>query len=364
MTLDAHAPNSFLALIEEAWRRARRRQLFWALFTLSVLAVALGVYLGSSGEGKNGGSSPPSGQVGNAQHYADAAGRWSISYPLSTYLEHSSTPEPIPSHAIGGIVQPLYSEVTVASFRPRKGIESGQSANTAWVHFRPPSNKWGQFPSAGVAFRLSRVSYGRPYDTPSPIRETHFPLSLERFAHSGGRQIFAPRPRSFRVYADGESFNAQAWIGRKTSPALTLALERIIRSLRFAHLWRSEHGVLGLSDRHRLGAVVPMSKVAPGVYINLYVVHAPGGFYAVRRRWLTDYHHKRIGCQVTFDRISDGFSCSRLRIRWNRFGEVISRPAGMEHVGEVRFERVTIGWDGHLLLTGAALGAQGVRALW
>jgi hypothetical protein len=187
-----------------------------------------------------GGSAPVA--ASSAYRYNASAG-WSLTYPRSMHLEHSSVPT-------------FVSEVTIASFRAGRGIlqwsdRSADGTGNGGIRILPPTDPTGRFPSNGVAFRLIRdedappvpVSLARPSQL--PLRLTSFQRSQLspgfRFNAATGETTtgsgYAAMPRSVErsVTANGSRYIAVAWIGAWATSNMRTLLMKLIASVSFSH---------------------------------------------------------------------------------------------------------------------------------
>jgi hypothetical protein len=142
----------------------------------------------------------------NEVRYVDPAG-WSLAYPSTMHREQS-----------GARLRIDVAEVTVASFPMRRAVRSGSTPDGGWLHVDSPRDLRGHFPSTGVAFRMVTQEGGPAPDLDLP--ETRFPLRLARFRRSAAYETEDPRPVADRVTADGRSYLALAWIGRRASATI------------------------------------------------------------------------------------------------------------------------------------------------
>src|SRR5579859_2295464 len=96
--------------------------------------------------------------------YTDRLG-WSLTYPRSFHLEQT-TPNP----AIG------FYEVTVANFRPARGVVSWSYRGGGGSDLAPPAKP---FPANGVTFRVWWFTDDPPFPGVAP--DSRFPLRLSDF---------------------------------------------------------------------------------------------------------------------------------------------------------------------------------------
>jgi hypothetical protein len=267
-----------------------------------------------------------SGTSGRAGRYVDSLG-WSLRYPRGMHLEHS--------HASLRID---VWEVTVASFAMRRAVHSGSTANGGWLRVDPPRDRHGRFPDDGVAFRILRREGGPAPELELP--ESRFPLRLASFGRA---------ERS--VVADGRDYLAQAWVGQKASAADRAALGRVVSSLAFPRLRVGEtvgHGfrVLEPASRYRVGSFTRVRAQGQ----PFYLVHAPGGFYAVGWKWQSLAGGYKSRCDLRLDRARKEFSCTNMDARWDRIGRVLVKPSGAARGDPLNVTVAKVAWDGHVLL--------------
>jgi hypothetical protein len=247
------------------------------------------------------------------------------------------------------------AEVTVASFAMRTAVHSGSTANGGWLRVDPPRDRHGRFPADGVAFRILRREGG-----PAPVvelPESQFPLRLASF----GR---APR----MVVADGRDYVAQAWIGAKAAAATRSLLARVVSSLAFPRLRAGE--TVGYGFR----VFEPASRYPVGSFTRVrvqgqpfYLVHAPGGFYAVGWTWQSLAGGYKSRCDLRLDRARKQFTCANMAARWDRVGRVLVKPSRAARGDPLNVTVAKVAWDGHVLLfPGVArfADARYARQLW
>ena len=289
------------------------------------------------------------------RNYRDPAG-WSLTYPENMFLERSEAR-----------LRASILEVTVASFEPRTAVTSGSSAAGAWWRIDPPRDeRGGVFPADGVAFRLERLEGG-----PAPVLdlpETHFPLRLASFIDSDAYPGTSPRPLARAVVANGRNYLALAWIGESAAPEQRASLERVVSSLSFPRL-RPEtlvgdgFTVLRLETRYPLGSFTRARAQGQ----PFYLVHAPGGFYALGWRWQSLAGGYKSRCRLRLDPRRSEFFCTNMRARWDRVGRVLVRPPRAGRGDPLNLAVAKVAWDGHVLLhAGTARFADGrlARELW
>lgn len=286
--------------------------------------------------------------------YRDPAG-WSLAYPESMFLERSEAR-----------LRASVFEVTVASFEPRTAVTSGSSSDGAWWRIGPPRDGQGVFPADGVAFRMERLEGGPAPVLDSP--ETRFPLRLASFADSDAYPDSSPRPLARAVVASGRNYFALAWIGESASPELRASLERVVSSLAFPRLRPGTlvgYGftVLQPKRRYPLGSFTRVRAQGE----PFYLVHAPGGFYAVGWRSQTLAGGYKSRCELALDARRREFFCTNLRARWDRVGRVLVRPRDAARGDPLNLAIAKVAWDGHVLLHAGTAGfADGrlARTLW
>jgi hypothetical protein len=271
------------------------------------------------------------------QRYVDPAG-WSLAYPHTMYIESSSAQLRI-----------SVAEVTIASFPPIAAVSSGRTATGAWLRVDPPRNEQGVFPADGVAFRiLSREGGPMPkVDLP----ETHFPLRLSSFEPSSDYPGTIPTPVERTIVVNGLTYPAQAWVGAQASSALRTTIGEVVSSLSFPRLRVGE--TVGTGFR----VLQPASRYPVGTFVRirvgsqpLYLVHAPGGFYAIDWRWQTLSGGYKSHCDLRLDRRAAQFYCANLTARWDRIGRVVVRAHGASRGDPLNMALAKTAWDGHVLI--------------
>lgn len=312
-----------------------------------VVALAIVVIPTAAGQAVRSGGS-------HERHYRDPAG-WSLAYPRTMFLERS-----------GARLRVTFSEVTVASFEPRRAVVSGRTGDTAWIRVDPPRDARGEFPSEGVAFRIVRREGG-----PAPILdspEARFPLRLAAFEPSNAYPGTQPQPLERTVVANGRTYTAQAWIGESAAPELRAALERVVSSLSFPRLRPGTlvgdgFTVLRLERRYPIRSFARVRAQGQ----PFYLVHAPGGFYGIGWREQTLAGGYKSRCALALDARRREFYCTNMRARWDRVGRVLVRPPGATRGDPLNVAVAKTAWDGHVLLhAGTARFADRrlARELW
>jgi hypothetical protein len=82
----------------------------------------------------------------------------------------------------------------------------------------------------------------------------------------------------------------------------------------------------------------------------LYLVHAPGGFYAIDWRSQTLTGGYKSGCDLGLDRQNKEFYCTNLTARWDRIGRVLVRPKRASRGDPLNMTVAKAAWDGHILI--------------
>jgi hypothetical protein len=279
--------------------------------------------------------------------YVDPSG-WSLRYPHGMHLERDSAEMRI-----------SVSEVTVASFRPRRAIRTGHTASSGWLRLDSPVDANGHFPKDGIAFRMSSFEGGPAPNFETP--ETRFPLQLGRFQRKGTYSDNGTPARELYVAADGRNYVAAVWIGTKASTASRRTLERLVSSVTFPKLRTGavvgyRFTVLGEADRYPVGSFTRVRAQGQ----PFYLVHAPGGFYAIGWRWQSLEGGYKSRCALALDARAQEFYCTNMAARWDRAGVVIRRPAGATRDDPLNIAATKTSWDGHVLLAPgtASLGSK------
>jgi hypothetical protein len=297
----------------------------------AVLAIALGAFVSCEDETK-------------MAKYRDGRAGWTISYPAS--MRRS----PI------DVYQGTVSEqgIVISSF--------GGIRKDNWLTFR-------RFPKDGVAFGVLQ-SGGGPMPDLSPS-EQRFPLSRSDFSVESLAP--PPRPLVHSMIANGEPWFVLAWFGPEASAGDKDKIWGIVESLRFPPqrpgTMSGDFYVLGDASRYPLAAVAKFpGKRLPDRWSSVpafYLVHAPGGFYALG--WDLKFERK---CHMGFDRMRFAFFCATRKGWWNRIGEpLVSPAAGLMPDDALWLGQAKIGRDGHVLVgnwmgLGGPLFKQYERRFW
>lgn len=271
--------------------------------------------------------------------YVDPLG-WSLTYPRTMHLERSRSPSEFDF---------TVTQVTLASFPVSNPIHSGQTASSGWMSVSPPRGPFGGFPATGIALRVVRQEGGPGPDL--ELAETHFPLELATFGPSSEYPHTTPAPLEREVTADGLNYSVLAWVGSQASTAARSELARVVSSLRFPRLSVGRtigdgFRVFQLAKHYPVGSFTRV-RVAGSPF---YLVHAPGGFYAIGWRWETLSGGYKSRCDLRFDPTQKQFSCTNLRARWDRVGRVLAKPAGATSGDPLNIAVAKLAWDGHVLI--------------
>lgn len=288
--------------------------------------------------------------------YVDPLG-WSLRYPSGMYLERSQSPRYIRLNVF---------QVTVASFPLRDPIRSGSTPRSAWMRVDAPRDPRGAFPANGIAFRVLRSEGGPGPDV--ELAESRFPLRLASFGRSSMYANTTPSAIGRTVVADGRNYVVQAWIGPKASAASRATLAQVVSSLAFPRLRVGETVGYGF----RVFASARSYPVGSFTRVRVqgqpfYLVHAPGGFYAVGWTWQSLSGGYKSHCRLSFDATRRQFFCTNMRARWDRIGRVLERPADASRGDPLNITVAKLAWDGHVLLfPGVArfAGARYAYLLW
>jgi hypothetical protein len=177
-----------------------------------------------------------------------------------------------------------------------------------------------------------------------------------------------PRALGHAVTANGRNYFAYAWIGPKAPPRARAALAQIASSLSFPRL---RTGTL-TGNGNGFQVLQPLKHYPVGSFTRVrasgqsfYLVHAPGGLYAVGWRWLSLSGGYRSACNLELDRSRKEFFCTNLKARWDRVGRPLVLPAGALRGLDIADAKPS--WDGHVLLrTGIArfVDKTLARKLW
>ncbi len=123
------------------------------------------------------------------------------------------------------------SEVTLASFRSRAGIQSHDSRQVQETRAVPPRTRDG-FPAGGIAVRVLQVNL----DDGASSGATRLPMRLSSFRTGGAFQAWYPgthpRPVQYLLVSKWhQTYYVQVWIGPKTSTGQRALLARMIASI-------------------------------------------------------------------------------------------------------------------------------------
>ena len=269
--------------------------------------------------------------------YTDADG-WTVTYPAGFHVERSE--------AHGRL---FISEVTFSTFESRKPIETGPTEDGFFMKVDPPLDDDGRFPADAVAFRISRRAGGPA--TVLDVPETRFPLRLADFEPGmQGVDASGVQPLAHYVVANGRVHLAEAWIGSEAPAERRQALAELVASLRFRELTPGTvvgdgFKVLERASSYPIGSFTRVRAGDP-----FYLVHAPGGFYALGWRSQTIAGGYKSLCELRLERPRLEFSCSNMRARWDRVGRVLERPPSATVDDPLNMAIAKVAHDGHVLL--------------
>jgi hypothetical protein len=213
----------------------------------------------------------------------------------------------------------------------------------------PPRDPGGAFPSDGVAVRIVRAEGGPGPNVELP--ESRFPILLSSFGRSSEYASSPPRPLGRTVVADGRNYTVQAWIGSKATAARRAELGRVVASLSFPRLRIGEtvgYGFRVFADARRY-PVRSFTRVRVHGQ-PFYLVHAPGGFYAIGWTWQSLAGGYKSRCNLRFDAARKQFFCTNMGARWDRVGRVLVKPAVAARGDPLNVTVAKVAWDGHVLL--------------
>ena len=312
----------------------------WAFAGATVAAVIFAA-------GCNGGG-------GEYKTYTDEAG-WSVTYPSRMHLERSEVRSWVYVH-----------EVTIATFTPRRPIRTGGNAHGGWLGVDPPRPEHGGFPPDGVAFRIHFQAGG-----PAPTLESgesKFPLDLRRFRPSSSYRFWAPKAVGQGIAANGQTYRAFAWVGPKASARSRADLAQVVSSVSFPTLRPGTvvgdgFSVLPVASRYPVGSFTRVRAQGE----PFYLVHAPGGFYAIGWRWQSLSGGYKSHCRLAFDPGPKEFFCGNLRVRWDRIGRPLVVPFDWVQPDPLNVAVAKTARDGHVLLhpgTARFAGARFAARLW
>jgi hypothetical protein len=293
----------------------------------------------------------PQGFSGQTLTYTDDAYGWSMDVPLS---------------------------LNSAGFEERPG--NRYTLSGTWVtNFLFPTA--GQpdlvsFPTDGAALRVWR-RVGGPMDIPIGD-DTRFPISLEDLKpqerYSGGSE---PEPQSLEFIGNGLRFTVDVWFGQQASAADRNALGGVLKSIRFPPLEKGtvtgatpSFYVLDLADAYPVESVTRFERADPvntSIAFPFYLVHAPGGFYAVG---FGNTSSQLVGgyknCDVRFDPDHFEFFCPENGARWDRLGEVLVNPdPGVHPDDPLQILLAKTAQDGHVLVSPEfGLSPDSLEGMW
>ena len=215
------------------------------------------------------------------------------------------------------------------------------------------------FPDDGVAFVLHQAS-GGVFWIPEPGPETAFPLDLGDFKPADAVPHGAASvPLHLSVDANGEHYDAYAWIGPDASAEHRDALAGVIASLRFPPLEPgtvTDGGFLVLepAPRYPMGSFTRLeADVLPdenwsSTFRGAYLVHGAGGLYALA--WPSGLSSGYTDCDVHFVADEHVFACEG-GARWDVVGRVLTNPAPRRLRDDpLGFKIVKTSHDGKVLL--------------
>jgi hypothetical protein len=155
----------------------------------------------------------------NLLRYADRGG-WSILYPHRFHaVAYSVDPPPLI-----GPPQDMPPHIQGASFANYQPVPTSTGPRLVAL-----------IPAHGVLFQLTALlCMGCPAAVQAMRHEGHSPLALVNSIRT--RSVGAARSGSFAFQANGHIYQAAFWAGQNASNADLYALEKIVRSVRFAPL--------------------------------------------------------------------------------------------------------------------------------
>jgi hypothetical protein len=271
---------------------------------------------------------------------------WAIRYPAAWRIGHFQSAGMIESDG-----------VRITNFVPDLEAPSSGAPPMGWLR---------TFPPRGVALQ---IWYGERFPLPGPEHDTRLPVTLASL-HPIARYVGAsePRPLFGEASGNGFSFAVAAWFGPHASARDRARVEAILASLHFPRLkawtfWNDRYYVLGSAAQYPVRSVflIPASRlpVPPGFKRSepIYLVHAPGGFYAI------DQHptfQDRLSCDVQFHPETFRFSCPQLGLVWDRLGRLLTPGADRE---DINAHPATITANGQVLYS-PFFGGVGRQNLW
>lgn len=174
--------------------------------------------------------------------------------------------------------------------------------------------------------------------------------------------------RHLSLTADGRNYLAAVWIGPDASTASRDTVARLVSSVSFPRLH------IGSTIGYGFTVLEPARRYPVGSFTRVraqgqpyYLVHAPGGFYAIGGRWQSLEGGYKSRCALQLDRRTHDFYCTNMAARWDRAGVVIQRPPGAKQDDPLDVPVVKVAWDGHVLIAPGDVGfgsKQYERKLW
>jgi hypothetical protein len=230
-----------------------------------------------------------------------------------------------------------FTEITVASFAQQRAVRSGRTRDGGYVTVRPPLDPQDRFPRDGVAFRMLVIDGGPAGNL--TVADSRFPVLLSTFT-APRRSAFpirdyterdVPAERTRSIDADGEHYEALAFVGPHASPQLRAVLGRIVASLAFRRpqvgTIVGEQTVLRPADAYPVLSftlVHARAEICNGSVRScragsapFYLVHAPGVLH--QPDLIDPVHSDRRGMQpagrVLCDRVVERGHPRRLQVR-------------------------------------------------
>jgi hypothetical protein len=220
-------------------------------------------------------------------------------------------------------------------FTSARGVVIANSAKTRKAAF------FRRFPPDGASFAMLHLEGPVMPDLTSP--EARFPLRRSEFEREGSAPF--PSPFEHSMIANGDTWVVYARFGEKASHRDQERIWRIVESLRFppqrTGTMSGSFYVLQKASHYPVGTVVKIRDTD----WPFFLVHAPGGFYAVGWDRYFEAH-----CLMGFDRKRHAFFCATRRGWWDRFGEpMVSPVAALVPDDVLNLGEVKVGRDGQLL---------------
>jgi hypothetical protein len=208
------------------------------------------------------------------------------------------------------------------------------------------------FPDDGVMVTVLQTFGGPGGVAEEP--DSGLPLSLNALTYGVGAWRYGS------ILVNGEPYLISVRLGPTASETDRRALAEVVSSLRFLPLEEGStigrHGsffVLRRPETYLVGSVTRFDRAQfpASDYHDVppfYLVHVPGGFYALA--WRADLEGGYKDCEVTFDPEANEFTCPN-GARWALDGSVKAKPTASSPHDPLDVLLVRISLDGHVLVS-------------